>query len=1345
MRIITPDLPPTHSQEEFDLHVAALEWSLAEPIIINSAADIKSAADWKGRVEPYQHQVQNLMRFCRRLPVTLLADDVGLGKTISAGLIISELMKRSKVKKVFVVCPNILIPQWVEELDSKFAISAYGGSGSNIRWASKRDESVIVTTYQSATGFLDSLETGLFDMLILDEAHKVRNLHGTKKPPKMATAIYKALEARMFKYVLMLTATPIQNRLWDIYSLIDCLAVARGHRNPLGSPDSFADRYIDDGRVNARKLRPHVADEFRKIVGTYMFRTRRVDAQLAFPDRKVQNYPVTPTADENRLQQLIGRHIHEFSALAQTSLLVALMSSPQALAMQLQNMASKGTASEALAKEVDALAARVSTPAKVAAVLRVINDLKAQGPHWRMVIFTTRTETQEMIGRVLERNGVRFGFIRGAEATRNRQTIERFRKDDPEINVIVSTDAGAEGVNLQASNILVNYDLPWNPMIVEQRIGRVQRIGSKFKNVWVANIVHDQSPEQKIVVRLLEKLQVIAHTVGDIEAVLEATDDSDGESLEKQIREMVVAALQGQDQEYAARAAEQSIENARKLIEENQAEIDRTLGTSKQGDEVEVPMPRLMIQQPKIPLQDFVMAALKAEGGEVIDEGQGTFRVRGGIRAEERFCFTDEIAERQARPGVFHGRSPVVYQAGRPAFERLVQRWLDRAAVYLAISNDELSNIEDLSKGWVTNTVGANFVNLLEVQKEDKASGELICRTRVSNAVDSYEKISKVTFTPSNRSGIKAPVPGIPVKLNDVVPHAALSIERELVQDDDLRKFEQYYQTRLANELKKTSADRMAKLENDLKPSATAEVVAVSGIIRRDYAIAVQYRFGSSHTYRSILRMSDGKIVGAPDFETCWITNCLLPADCLEVCSFTGKKGLSELMVRSEESQKLMLPELSITCPVTAKRFSKGEGKICSITKEHCITSALVQSQVSGKWALPEYVKNCEITGIRALSSELLTSGVSGKTFRADQAVNIGGTAKVAHQSELLQCEYSKLYYPADELLVSDVTKRRFHKDRLVVSELSGHKGDITEKRTFSDSGVVALCNEAGTCSVTGRTVALKELVQCAETKQLVLPSCLVECQQTHAKVIPGALGKCSVTGKVVRKSILGKSEVSGKACLMSLLHRCEATGKLMLESELGKCEKTGKKVDARLLHKCSVSGMLACQKYMVKSNVSGKWVLTEYAIKLPNDAVVAKNEVAVCAWSVKYIAINNSAVCNLCGLTFSRDLINTNGEFKLLRECLDGQIEGNDFPDPQYLARAKPKVFAGIGSFRWISSENGKSHIMFGRKSIFGIASKYFAVVATGDMLGFKLLGNAVFGKRIKGVWQVTESYSMR
>ena len=614
-RLVSPPLDKADQELDYQLHCAALEWSLAEPIVINSAKDIKSWVDWKDKLQPFAHQVQNLMRFCRRLPVTLLADDVGLGKTISAGLIISELIKRKRVNRVFVICPKILIPQWVEELDSKFGISAYGAVGSELGSVERRTETVIVTTYQSATGFLEKQKAGVFDMLILDEAHKVRNLHGGKKgPPRMAKAIFEALEARMFKYVVMLTATPIQNRLWDIYSLVDCLAVARGHKNPFGTPAEFNARYIADRKDVARELVPERAEEFRAIVNSYMFRTRRVDAKLVFPEREVQTYPVTPTAEEVELQSVVSEFIHLFSGLEQSSVLVAMMSSPNALAKQLENTASKRSDFRLMAERVRHVASKIDVPAKARRVLKLATQLSKQSEKWRVVIFTTRKETQQMLGNIFSRAGITYGFISGGQPVENLRTIEAFRKATPDIHVVISTDAGAEGVNLQAANVLINYDLPWNPMVVEQRIGRVQRIGSKFKRVWVANVVHHASPEEAIIGRLMEKLQVISHTVGDIESVLEASGDAEGSTLEKQIRDMVVSSLQGQNQDEAARRAQESIDEAKRLIEQHEEELNNTLGTGVDSEESDIPMPRLTSAEPTVPLEQFVTNALKADG-----------------------------------------------------------------------------------------------------------------------------------------------------------------------------------------------------------------------------------------------------------------------------------------------------------------------------------------------------------------------------------------------------------------------------------------------------------------------------------------------------------------------------------------------------------------------------------------------------------------------------------------------------------------------------------------------------------------------------------------------------------
>src|SRR3984893_18787000 len=194
---------------EYNLYRAALEWDLTDPIVIETRKDLKSEPRWRNQLEPYHHQVTNLITFCRRLPVTLLADDVGLGKTISAGLVASELISRARVSRILIVCPKLLGPQWQDELKAKFDIPAEIAVGKELIAAKPENTGAVITTYTSARLHLDKIPEDRFQMLVLDEAHKLRNLYGVDPPPQVAVRFRKALEARRFRYVLMLTATPI--------------------------------------------------------------------------------------------------------------------------------------------------------------------------------------------------------------------------------------------------------------------------------------------------------------------------------------------------------------------------------------------------------------------------------------------------------------------------------------------------------------------------------------------------------------------------------------------------------------------------------------------------------------------------------------------------------------------------------------------------------------------------------------------------------------------------------------------------------------------------------------------------------------------------------------------------------------------------------------------------------------------------------------------------------------------------------------------------------------------------------------------------------------------------------
>src|SRR6266849_9087661 len=349
----------------YQLYRAAQEWDLVDPILIQDRQDLKFEHKWRDHIEPYRHQVQNLITFCRRLPVTLLADDVGLGKTISAGLVASELVARSRVSKILIVCPKLLGPQWQEELRTKFDIPSQIAIGRDLITAEAEETGAIITTYHSARLHLDAIPTDRFQMLVLDEAHKLRNLYGVENPPQVAKRFQKALEERRFRFVLMLTATPIQNRLWDLYSLVDLLTVARGHHNPFGSEGMFARKFIADKREEARRLKSDAREEFRSIVYGYMSRVRRGDAQLYFPDRVVQLHRVNPTPAELELIRVIAKPIQKLNRLAQISILQALTSSPHALMAQLTTMARNRTVPQDLAAAVCSIVGSMKISAKL--------------------------------------------------------------------------------------------------------------------------------------------------------------------------------------------------------------------------------------------------------------------------------------------------------------------------------------------------------------------------------------------------------------------------------------------------------------------------------------------------------------------------------------------------------------------------------------------------------------------------------------------------------------------------------------------------------------------------------------------------------------------------------------------------------------------------------------------------------------------------------------------------------------------------------------------------------------------------------------------------------------------
>jgi superfamily II DNA or RNA helicase/ribosomal protein S27E len=1213
-------LRPARDEEEYALHTAALEWRLAEAIVIQTAADIQSTPKWADRVKPFEHQVQNLFTFCRRLPVTMLADDVGLGKTISAGLILSELMTRRRVRRTLVLCPKILCPQWVEELDSKFGITSKVATGKDLSAELKRQTPVVITTYHSARNFLPQIRPDSFDFLVLDEAHKLRNLHGTQKPPEIALRVRNVLEQRLFKYVVMLTATPMQNRLWDLYSLIDLLTVAKGHKNPLGTSDEFVMNFLGN---DDRKLQRGAVDRFRGILRNYLVRTRRGDSRLKFPTREVRVIRVEAPAIERGLTGIVAANIARLNGLVQTSVAQAMMSSPQALASQLENMARNGNIDEAAAVEARALAQRIREPAKLERLLFLINELRTSRPgDWRVVVFTIRKETQQVICEALERRGIALGLIQGAQARQNQASIERFRANPPQAHVLVSTDAGAEGINLQVANVLVNYDLPWNPMIVEQRIGRVQRLASQHEHVIICNLVVSGSVEERIVGRLMEKLQSISHAVGDIESILESGGwdaDQEQNGFEGQIRDLVVKSLLGQDMAVATQRAEDSIARAEQAIEQQRHEIDQTLGVLDSLHESGPRMPKLGRVDPSVSSEEFVLRAKTAGGGQVQRRNDETFEVRVSGLVEEVITFNEDVAASLAGQASFMSNVRL-YLPGKPAFERLVQHWVDHSG-HFHWDKSALTRTwaETLAGEWCQTIPGGEFKGVDLSARQPKFQGKVRVKVKASNGVDSYEKLITQDFQPEGHESLPPESTGgdlvaTEVLPSEVIPDILRNLSQTIAADDDIDKFVRFYIARQLEEELQAGDDprKLHKIKSDFDPLVSAEIVALQGAEYEEATLGVRFTIDGKGGYQAQLRAipATRQILEQPSRADCDVSKSTVPESCLAACALSGRRVLRHLLVTSDASGRQALPEYTVSCEITGQTAFVDEMALSAVSGKSVVASLLRKSPVSGRLGLLEEFAECQVTGKRVLTDELSRSDVTGSLFVSAEGMRSAVSGILGHRTEFVKCDKTRESILPSEADKSAVSGKVVRRDLLRASEKPpGRLGvedefavcAITEKRLLND--------ELDQSAVSGKLIDRDLLHRSSRSGSLALEEELVTCEESGARLLPAETASCQLTGKRVDLRLLSKSDVSGARALTHLLIRCPSTGKLALPSEFQKCEITGDSALPELLGVCAITGKRSLLTLLAVCAVSGDNVLSSETGKSAISAKIVRKD----------------------------------------------------------------------------------------------------------------------------------------
>ncbi len=456
-------------------------------------------------VEPLWHQIETVRKVLKQFRGrVLLADEVGLGKTIEAGMVLKEYAMRGMAERVLVLAPASLVGQWKEELETKFGLGFATTHDPLLRadphafWEQKRIIASIATARRQEHA--ERLLGGVFDLIIIDEAHHLRD---------RSSQSWKLVDALNKRFLLLLSATPVQNDLVELYNIMTLLKPGM-----FRTLKEFRNVYMTPGKPRE----PANAERLRELMRGAMIRNTRAVVALKLPRRhavtiKVDGQPGEAAAYADlagaarRLAAGTGGH-----RLALHHMLGAAGSSPAAAAAAVTRFAARRPDDS----EWRALAERwaaIETGGKEQALL----DLLHRNPDEKKLIFVHSRETLGRLAGLLSAAGLRFARFDGSlSGPQKDAAIADFRDN---VAVLLCTESGGEGRNIQFCNTLINFDVPWNPMAIEQRIGRIDRIG-QHREVFVFNLVTRGTLEDQLLALLEEKISMFELVVGEVGAIL---------------------------------------------------------------------------------------------------------------------------------------------------------------------------------------------------------------------------------------------------------------------------------------------------------------------------------------------------------------------------------------------------------------------------------------------------------------------------------------------------------------------------------------------------------------------------------------------------------------------------------------------------------------------------------------------------------------------------------------------------------------------------------------------------------------------------------------------------------
>jgi superfamily II DNA/RNA helicase len=613
------------------------------------------------------HQIEAAL-FALKSPLSkgvLLADEVGLGKTIEAGIVLCQFWAERR-RRLLVICPASLRKQWALELEEKFNLPAFVLDARTGRELRKKDQAplgqkaIIILSYHYANTLRDELKAINWDLVVIDEAHKLRNAY--RESNRIGQGIrWATQDCRK----LLLTATPLQNSLLELYGLSTLI-----DEHLFGDVNAFRSQYVSTGGD---------LDGLRQRLSGFCRRTLRnqVTEYIRYTERRTITQPFRPTDDEHQLYEAVSaflqrpesyaiphpqRHLIELilrKLLASSSLAIAgtletmkirlemlrdrniedetelaeqLIDEEEIEADLLDEILESEPAEEDSSKTESAInhkqleeeisllahliewARNIGTDTKTCSLLIALEigfqQMAAMGAQRKALIFTESRRTQMYLARFLEANGyagqiVQFSGVNNSPQTTavyeawladNQDTgrttgsrdidirmalIEHFRDS---AGIMIATEAAAEGVNIQFCSLVINYDLPWNPQRVEQRIGRCHRYGQHY-DVVVINFLNERNHADRRVLELLtEKFNLFSGVFGASDEVLGSIES--GVDFEKRILmiyqecrtpDQIEAAFKQLQQEMDERIQKRMNDNRRMLLENFDEDVHERL------------------------------------------------------------------------------------------------------------------------------------------------------------------------------------------------------------------------------------------------------------------------------------------------------------------------------------------------------------------------------------------------------------------------------------------------------------------------------------------------------------------------------------------------------------------------------------------------------------------------------------------------------------------------------------------------------------------------------------------------------------------------------------------------